>query len=520
MKRALLFLTLVAAVAALPQVAKSQDAAAIQDRLRWISSFAMSGALYHSHMQALGLDMKVDSLGPYQPPDLGPLISTSYVATHDSPNQDVEPTISNVLMGYTPYITSAYMTYSSVAPNLPLIHSVTTTDSFTTFTPSSPFLMPPTVPPHGSFQQAYDPFLASSPSNGHLYTVGVANTYPPSVTAVCVWASTNGGSVWSAPTAIENNSADTTYELDKPHIAVNPNNGYVFVTYLQYTPYQPPAPLGEANIHLARSTDGGAHFTLLNAPQGSSGVVGGPQLAVNPTNSNLYLVWADYGTNSLRVSTSTDNGNSWGTPVNLSIPTGHLIGPVAGLRCDIPNQLPNYFYPCLSNYIRIYSLPIVRYNPVASVLGVTWHQREDNGTTNPVPTDTYYSTFNGSTWLAPVVVSATAGVNEFMPALDSDDDGNVSITYYSTSGITGNAKYREWLAFRISNGTVIRTNRLLASLPSDPHNYTIWPYFIGDYQDGTSIRDMGYRRYVPAWVGIDAGFNPPRGEIHFTDDSY
>jgi hypothetical protein len=170
MKRALLFFTLVVAVVTLPQFAESQDAAAIQARVRWISSFAMSGALYHAHMQALGLAPKAASPSPDRPPDPGPgpgpFPYTSYVATNDNPSQDVEPTVSNVLIGGVPYITTAYMTYSSVYPNLPIIHSVTTTNSFGTFTPSTPFSMPPTIPGHDLFTQAYDPFLASNPNSG------------------------------------------------------------------------------------------------------------------------------------------------------------------------------------------------------------------------------------------------------------------------------------------------------------------------------------------------------------------
>jgi hypothetical protein len=134
------------------------------------------------------------------------------------------------------------------------------------------------------------------------------------------------------------------------------------------------------------------------------------------------------------------------------------------------------------------------------------------GTTNPVPTDVYSSSFNGSTWATPFAVSAIAGVNEFMPALDSDAAGYENITFYSTSGSSNNAKYREW---RACTACGIQ-NKALNSLWSDPAQYTIARYFIGDYQDGVSIRGQGYNEYVPAWVGI----NGSNGEIHLTDVSY
>jgi hypothetical protein len=514
MKRGLLFFTLAIAVVAFPQVSKAQNDAAVQERLHWISSFAMSGGLYHAHLQALGLDMK-----PAPPsPDL-PLIPPSggyqsYVATNDTPSQDVEPSIANLLYGGVPTITTVYMTYASAWPHLPFLHSVTTTNSFTSFTPSLAFSLPSTIQGFGAFQQAYDPNLAPDTS-GNLYAVGLADTWPHYVTAVCVWRSTNGGAVWSAPTSLEDNHLDPTYDLDHPHVAVAPN-GTVYVTYVQNVPHLPGTEIGLANIRMAFSTNHGGSFTQFSPPANSSGRIGGPQLAVNPTNGNLYLVWADYDLNALRV--SIYNGTSWSTPVNLAIPTGRLIGPVDSQVCYIPGQGTQYQYPCLSNYIRIYSLPITRYNPVAGVLGVTWHQREDMGTANPQPTDVYYAYFDpsGNSWGTPVAISAVAGVNEFMPALDSDTSGDVNITFYNTSGYTNNLKFQEWRAFRTYRGAFGIANKVLKGGGTDPAQYTIWPYFIGDYQDGTSIRDLGYDEYVPAWVGI-YGSN---GEIYLTDVSY
>jgi hypothetical protein len=508
MKRVLLFFTLVVAVVALPQFAESQDAAAIQDRLRWLSSFAMSGALYHAQMQALGLAPKAASPTPNRPPDPlpGPFPYASYVATNDNPNQDVEPTVSNVTVGGALYITTAYMSYSSVT-TLPLIRSVTTSNSFGTFTPGTLSL------PAG-FVQDWDPFLASNTGGvvapGRMYAVGIAVSTGylgyNAVTAVCVWHSDNGGSLWSNPVILETNVDNPALYLDKPHITVNSSDGDIFVTYLQYDLNN----YGVATTHFTRSTDGGYTFATPTMPY--SGSIGGPQLAVNTSNSNLYLVWADYGCNCLRVSTSTNNGAFWGTPVSVAPSAGRLIGPM-----PLPPPPAQVEVPHLANNIRVFTLPMARYNPVANVLGVVWHQREDNGTTNPFPTDTYYSYFNGTAWATPVAVSAIAGSDEFMPALDSDTSGNVSITFYSSYGITGNAQYREWRAFRSFSGAVVTANKALASLWSDPSHYTIYPYFIGDYQDGTSIRGLGYNEYVPAWVGIDA---ISHGGIYLTDVSY
>ncbi len=119
-----------------------------------------------------------------------------------------------------------------------------------------------------------------------MYTVGIASTDPPlptpPITAVSVWSSNNGGSAWSPPTIVDSNVADTSSDVDKPHIAVNTNNGHVFVTYLHYTGWT------TATIRFSSSTNGGTSFSAPTTL--SSGNLGGPQLAFNSSNSNLCLV--------------------------------------------------------------------------------------------------------------------------------------------------------------------------------------------------------------------------------------
>ncbi len=509
MKRALLFLTLVVAVLALPQLAESQDTAAVQEKVRWLNSFAMSGAAYHAQMQMLGLATKAASPAPSWPPDPDPYPYSSYVATNDNPSQDVEPTISNVWVGGAPYVTTAYISYPAAYPHLPLLRTVTTSTSFTSFTPST-LSLPAPLPGQPEFQQEWDPFLAAN--NGgvvaprRLYAIGIAGSYTtPLITAVVLWRSEDGGLTWSAPVIIDDNhltpSGPTGFFLDKPHVVVNPNSGYVFVTYLAYST----ATHGLATTHFSLSTNGGISFAAPTAL--FAGTIGGPQLAVNSGSNNLYLVWADYASNRLFASTSVNNGSSWGSPVGLTPSIGQLVGPM-------PTEVPQ-----LSNGIHVFSLPMVRYNPVADVLGVTWHQREDTNITNPVPTDVYYSYFNGSAWATPIAVSAIAGQDEFMPALDSNASGYISITYYSTYGSIGNVQYREWLAYCSFSGAEPMTHERLSPLWSNPHNYTIIQDFIGDYQDGTSIRGLGYNQYVSAWVGIDASYNTAHGDIYLTDVS-
>ncbi len=505
MKRAHQLLALLIVLVASPQIAISQDTA-VQNRVRWLNSIAMSGALYHAQLQELGVTQK-GSPSPNRPPDPlpGPFPHVSYAASDDSPSQDVEPTISNVVLGGVPHVTTAYMSYSTGAPGA-VLRTSTTTTSFDSFT-SGALGLPSAIEGQRDFIQQWDPFLASNTGGGvapgRMYAVGIAASSGflgyTAITAVCVWHSDNGGSAWSSPVIIETNVSNLSLYLDKPSITVDSNSGYVFVTYLHYDR----ADAGVATIHYTLSSDGASTFTTPTTPY--FGNIGGPQLAVNSGNSNLYLVWADYAANRVSVSVSTNGGGSWLAPVSVAPSTGSLIGP---MTTDEPH---------LANGVRVFTLPMARYNPAANVLGVVWHQREDSGTTDPVPTDTFYSYFNGSVWATPAAIAAIPGADEFMPALDSDADGNVSITYYSTYGSTNNAQYLEWRAYRSSTGEVLTPNKRLAGGWSDPLNYTVYPNFIGDYQDATSVRGLGYDEFIPAWIGIDG---PSHGGIFLTDVSY
>jgi len=289
MKRLVVVFLAVVAVLAWPRSSMSQDAAAIQARVKWLQSVAASSGLYYAELQSLGLT-EASTPQPYRPPDPtppGPYPYTSYVATNDSPNQDVEPSIANVQIGYTRYITTAYMTYYANTGQA-LLRSATTTDSFGVFTPST-LPEPATIPGHSAFVQNWDPWLGANTgggvAQGRMYAVGIAATYQAGspFTAVALWRSDNGGSVWSNPTVIATADSLSTILVDKPNVAVNTNNGYVFVTFVDYPDYTG----NNVRVHFSRSTDGGVTFSAPTTPWSGSG--NGAQLAVNTRNNNLYL---------------------------------------------------------------------------------------------------------------------------------------------------------------------------------------------------------------------------------------
>jgi hypothetical protein len=125
--------------------------------LERLNRLPISGPAYYHHLQELG------PLRPLTPPmastPAAPLINTPYTSfpvTSDYPNQVVEPSVSNVYLNSTHYVTTAFISYPSTPPHSPSLRSVTITTPYFNSTETALPLVSPYI-------QAWDPFLASRP---------------------------------------------------------------------------------------------------------------------------------------------------------------------------------------------------------------------------------------------------------------------------------------------------------------------------------------------------------------------
>ncbi len=118
---------------------------------------------------------------------------------------------------------------------------------------------------------------------------------------------------------------------------VDPRNGtlYDFFDLILH-------PTGKAfNVAFVKSTDGGSTWTqpqiisklgtvFVTDPNTGQAIRTGdiiPEPAIDPASGQLYVVWQDSGFNSghfdeVALSTSTDGGVTWSTPVRVNTPTG------------------------------------------------------------------------------------------------------------------------------------------------------------------------------------------------------
>ena len=120
--------------------------------------------------------------------------------------------------------------------------------------------------------------------------------------------STDGGANYSSPTNLSNDADQSR----APSIAISNSN--IFVVW---------SGGGGSNseIFFARSTDGGASFSIANISQ-NSGFSYTPQLAAS--GSNVYVVWNDNTDGNLDImfARSTDGGDSFIGPTNISANPG------------------------------------------------------------------------------------------------------------------------------------------------------------------------------------------------------
>ncbi len=133
-------------------------------------------------------------------------------------------------------------------------------------------------------------------------------------------------------------------------VAIGPH-GIVYVAYENYD-----TTTVQNQILIARSTDGGMTFGApvkvaadydITNPYKSVRVNSFPNLAVNPSTGQLYVVWADQrsGSPELYISTSTSGINRWSAPRPVVVPNfgGFRFFPAVGVQASTGNVYVSFY---------------------------------------------------------------------------------------------------------------------------------------------------------------------------------
>ena len=459
----------------------------------------LSGVPYYSHLKDLGL-LTSNPQYPLQQTipsneQIAPAlsISPSYNMTSDV-NQDVETSVMAYNSNGTIYKSTTYI--KILSNGTPRIYYSTTPDFYT-------FYRGQLALPSG-YQYSADPLMSKNAFNGgiapgRIYTSGLI--YNPSskhqtygiLNGIAVWHSDDGGRFWSQPTIVLSNGSDSSSTFDKPAIDVSWHSGslgYVYTAYVYM--YGGTNPV-TTYIGVSRSTDGGVTFPQTTVPYSTQDTINGVQVLVDYYSGYVYVLWIDFSDNTIYMSTSKDMGTTWSAPE--SVASGKMLNTNAYLNGDV----------------RAGSLPMARYNWVANKICLVWHewQKDAPSNCNSLPhgypgctTDVYYIAKSPSGWQGKVKISDAPTNDQFMPALDFDLTGNLTVTFYDRRNDTNNIKYHQYMAHIDSNGSPLQANTRVSTFQSDPTKYTQYPCFIGDYQDIWDQTISNVDNYFSAWVGI------------------
>ncbi|HEX2833952.1 MAG TPA: hypothetical protein VHW00_13155 [Thermoanaerobaculia bacterium] len=243
-----------------------------------------------------------------------------------------------------------------------------------------------------------------------------------------MWISLNAGGLWEGRTTIATTTdvaGQPAVTLDKPVIDVSWYSGtlgYVYVSYIEWHNDD----VGQSRVMLRRSTNltkrcrptGGGCIDPFEAPVAvASGADAGnlarPQVVVNSTNGNVYVLYISGYTGAIYMKKSTDYGVTFGPQIKISniTRTEHYLNQTSA---------------------RAFSVPIARYNPVTNKLMVVWHQ----GETLANDTDLYYTFFDPDTATSSTnfnVKHIVLPYEQWSPSVDNDDSGKALISYYDNN---------------------------------------------------------------------------------------
>jgi hypothetical protein len=398
------------------------------------------------------------------------------VPVNDDPQQDVETSIISTLTS-----NSASVGYIKRSDTGVFRNYVGFTSDFTAWTNT---LLP--IP--AGYTQSADPLQHNNAFDTGIaprrtYLTGIvyngAATVVPN--AIGVWRSDNGGASWAGPVLVATNS-DPAFFLDKPDIEVSwysGTRGRAYVAHVRVNNTNPAL----TRIYVSRSENGGVSFSVPVWVANTEGRFQGPQMLASTVGTRIYVIWTDFtnpANERLLMSWSDNQGGSFTAPEVVA--TGNFL---TGAPADF-----------LNGGVRAVTLSMARYNGVRNAIGVVWHERAADGST-----DIYFAAKTSSGWTAKKRINPVTTNDQFMPGIDYEPSGNYLVTYYDRSGDPTNTRYREkWV--KIDHlGNILESGEVAGGFESDPTQFI--NQFIGDYQDiwWWDFTDMLGDRFNAAWVG-------------------
>jgi len=290
---------------------------------------------------------------------------------------------------------------------------------------------------------------------GFGITVGIAN-------CVFVAKSANGGESFDQVVIVWAALESLVRFNDKEWVAVDPNNGNVYLVWAIFTL------MSTARLLFSRSTDGGQSWsrplTITETAAGELNIQGAAIVADDQ--SAVHVTWIDYGTGNIRYAKSTDMGQSFSTPANVA--------PIL----PIPDPLPH----CSYRTPDMTALAVDQSGTNSSgSLYVTW---ADYGS-GDADVLLSYSHDGGASWEGPVRVNNDTegnGKDQFFPTVAVSAEGWVHVSFYDRRSDPDDTMLEYWWAMSFDQGASFPVNIPMSNTSFDG----AWSRpgsndFIGDY---------------------------------------
>ena len=345
--------------------------------------------------------------------------------------------------------------------------------------------------------------MNSGTSMGHMYAV-MSGYHRPGFASgqsgVYLYGSANGGQTWSGPVEV-GTTGDGVRPYDQPVITSSWATGTNTANfrYIAWTVYDN-ANRNTGQIRFRRSRGpifcfSRCHIVGPTTPAFdpeqtvANGNLASPQVAVDATGA-VHLTYVRYFSQGNAHTIEEIVSNVPADPSQAlawSAPT--VVATLWPVNTYSPDPLIN---STINGGIRAVSIPRMRFNPAANRIGIVWHATNFDG---GLVTQIYYSSRPagpGGTWQAPVLIDAVAGRDLFMPALDSDQNGNVLLGWYDRRNDPNNIDYQYFVRYITSTGGATGLGSQQASAFSSRASIQQWNgtqwvwvrdpnYFLGDY---------------------------------------
>jgi hypothetical protein len=361
------------------------------------------------------------------------------------------------------------------------------------------YLLGPISPLTG-YDGAGDPVVMFGPE-GNVYIAGICfkRANNPAgfgielgrADGIFVAKSTDGGVTFNQITMVATALQTLITFHDKEWMAVDMNNGNVYVMWAAFTG------LVMANILFSRSTDGGDSFSV---PQIASPLMQrqfnnqGSTLQVDP-DGKIHAFWIEFGIEAVQYIYSTDEGQSFSSPQSIADVV------------EIPRTMEgnNYRTPTLL----MSAVDLSDTNTSGNVY-VTWNDYRHGDADIML----IYTHDGGATWSEPIRVNDDEeenGLDQFFPAVAVSYQGIVHIFFYDRRDDPDNTLIRSYYAQSHDGGQNFTANINISDEPFDGNNA---PHaFIGDYSGMSAHNNSAYA----IWCDCREG-TPENGdsELYFT----